>query len=256
MTYCVSIAVNDGLVFCSDSRTNAGPDQIATYSKMHRFDGAAGRFFMLLTAGNLSTTQSVVRALKRGIEENAEPNLYSFEKFNDAAAYVGDISREIQQRSASAVNDKKVDTSATLILGGQIGDGKPRCCLIYPEGNFISTTRETPYLQIGESKYGKPILDRIITRETSLADSARCAIVSMDSTLKSNATVGPPIEVLVYERGGTAHYIRLDEDDEYLRRVRQAWNEKIKQAFSELPSFSWERRDRHGELHAIDGGQT
>ena len=145
-----------------------------------------------------------------------------------------------------------VDTSVTLIFGGQIQGGPPALYLVYSAGNFISDSDETPYLQIGESKYGKPILDRIITRDTSLEDAARCAIVSMDSTIKSNATVGPPIEVLVYEKDSfeTNHYIKMEEDDEYLREIKQAWNEALNTAFSKLPLFHWEKRTKVN-LHAV-----
>ena len=137
-----------------------------------------------------------------------------------------------------------MDTSVTLIFGGQIRNSPPAIYLMYPAGNFITDSDETPFLQIGESKYGKPILDRIVNRETSLEDAARCAIVSMDSTIKSNATVGPPIEVLVYEKDSfeTNHYIKMEEDDPYLHEIKQSWNAALKNAFSKLPLFHWERR--------------
>lgn len=244
MTYCVAVCLNSGLVFCSDSRTNAGVDMISAYSKMHVFDCMADRLFVVLTAGNLATTQSIIHRLRHDIQENAPRNLQTFSRMVDAAQYVGEISREEQGRAQSMVAGTPIDTSATLIFGGQIRGGEPTNYLIYSAGNFINCSDHAPYLQIGESKYGKPILDRILTRDIPLADAARCAIVSMDSTIRANATVGPPVEVLVYERDtfSADHHVILQEDDSYLRAIKQAWNEKIKQAFVELPPFDWEQR--------------
>ncbi|MGF1545971.1 MAG: proteasome-type protease [Thiotrichales bacterium] len=256
MTYCVSVCLNSGLVFCSDSRTNAGPDMISTYSKMHIFNHRKDRLFVVLSAGNLATTQAIVNRLRRDIEDEATRSLYTVSKMVDAAQYVGEISREEQTKASSAMAGTNVDTSATLIFGGQIKGTEPTIYLIYAAGNFISCSQHSPYLQIGESKYGKPILDRILTRGTSIADAARCAIVSMDSTLRANATVGPPIEVLIYERDTfeADHYIRMDEDDDYLRAIKQAWNEKIKQAFLDLPTFDWEERSLGQDTGPVETG--
>ncbi len=244
MTYCVALSVDDGLVFCSDSRTNAGPDMISAYSKMHIFKPSPDRMFVVLTAGNLATTQAIISRLEHEHEDPDVDNLLNCKKMGDAARYVSQVSRDEQNSANEMTATSKVDTSCSLIFGGQIKGQPPAIFMIYAAGNFITDSTEHPFIQIGESKYGKPILDRIVTRKTSLEDAARCAVVSMDSTIKSNATVGPPIEVLIYENDtfDNDHYIRLEEDDQYLRDVRQAWNEALKLSFAELPKFEWEKR--------------
>jgi putative proteasome-type protease len=244
MTYCVAVSVRDGLVFCSDSRTNAGPDMLFAHSKMHLFQPGPDRLFVVLTAGNLATTQAITTRLEHEQGDPEKVNLASCGKMIEAARYLSRISREEQQNAQDSTASAGIDTSVSLILGGQIQGAPPAVYMMYSAGNFITDSDETPFLQIGESKYGKPILDRIVTRRTSLEDAARCAIVSMDSTVKSNATVGPPIEVLVYEKDSFAsnHYIRMDDNDAYLQRIRQDWNEALKHAFAELPPFDWENR--------------
>jgi putative proteasome-type protease len=244
MTYCVAVATDDGLVFCSDSRTNAGADVLSTYSKMHTFELSDDRLIVLMSAGNLATTQAVVGQLETDIEDEAESSLQTAERMSDIAKYVGRVSREQQKQARDSTEEAGVDTSASFIVGGQIRGNPPSIYLIYKAGNFISVSEETSYLQIGESKYGKPILDRILSPATSLEDAARCALVSMDSTIRANATVGPPIEVLVYEADTfeADHHIKLVEQDSYLLTLRQAWNEAIQSAFSNLPLFEWEKR--------------
>lgn len=232
-------------MFCSDSRTNAGADMLFAHSKMHVFNPGPNRMFVILTAGNLATTQSIISRIEQDLEDQeAKVSLLTCNRMVEAARYVSLVSREEQAHASESTAAAGVDTSATMLLGGQILGGPPSIFMMYSAGNFITDSDETPFLQIGESKYGKPILDRIVTRQTSLEDAARCAIVSMDSTIKSNATVGPPIEVLVYERDTyeSNHYIRLDEEDAYLREIRQSWNESLKLAFAELPKFEWEKR--------------
>jgi len=245
MTYCVAVSTHGGLVFCSDSRTNAGADMLSSYSKMHVFTPAEDRVFVVLAAGNLATTQSIINRIDSDLDESDKDNLRNAAKMTTAARYIGQICRE-EHEDAQAAVATGIDTSATLIFGGQIKGSAPAIYLMYSAGNFISDSDETPFLQIGESKYGKPILDRILTRETSLEDAARCTIVSMDSTVKSNATVGPPIEVLVYEKDSFEldHYIKMEEDDEYLREIKQAWNQALSDAFSKLPLFHWEKRKK------------
>lgn len=244
MTYCVAVMANDGLVFCSDSRTNAGPDVLSSYSKMHVFRPGADRVFCLLCAGNLATTQAIVTRIKSDLQATKKPNLGNCASIIDAARYIAGVNREEQAAAQKVAEGSGIDISASLIFGGQIRGGEHAVYLMYPAGNFIAAAEGTTHLQIGESKYGKPILDRILTIDTSLEDAARCAIVSMDSTIKSNATVGPPIEVLVYEKDSleTDHYIKMEDDDEYLRAIKTAWDEQMKQAFSALPYFEWEKR--------------
>jgi len=251
MTYCLAIAAKDGLVFCSDSRTNAGPDVLSTYSKMHIYDPGPDRMITLLSAGNLATTQSIIAQIESDVEDAEEESLATCRKMIDVANYVSRVSREQQAKASDSTADADVDTSVSIIVGGQIAGSKPGIYMIYAAGNFISISDETPYLQIGESKYGKPILDRILRADTSLEDAARCALVSMDSTMRANATVGPPVEVLVYENDTfeSDHYIKLTEEDSYLTTLRRAWGEAIKDAFSDLPQFEWERRS--ASLHAV-----
>jgi putative proteasome-type protease len=239
-------------VFCSDSRTNAGPDMLSSYSKMHVFDASDDRMFVILAAGNLATTQSIITRIKLEIDEPDKVNLRSCSKLVEAARYVSQVIRE-ELELAKASTTTTVDTSVSLIFGGQIKGGLPAIYLMYSAGNFIADSDENPFLQIGESKYGKPILDRILTRQTSLEDAARCAIVSMDSTIKSNATVGPPIEVLVYENDTfeTDHYIKMEDDDSYLRAIKQAWSEALVSAFAKLPLFHWEKRSVAPNLLAV-----
>ncbi len=242
MTYCLAIATDLGLVFCSDSRTNAGPDVLSTYSKMHIYDLDSERTIVLLSAGNLATTQAVISQIDADLDTEDQTSLRTCKKMSDVAKYVGGVSREQQQQVDDSTGTAEINVSASFIIGGQITGDAAMIYLVYAAGNYISISDETPYLQIGESKYGKPILDRILEPETSLEDAARCALVSMDSTLRANATVGPPIEVLVYEEGSfkANHHIKLTSEDPYLRTLNRAWNEAIKLAFNDLPPFRWE----------------
>ena len=242
MTYCLAIALEEGLVFCSDSRTNAGADRVSTYSKMHRFSVANDRSLYLLTSGNLATSQAVVAHIQRDLEEDAEFNLSKAKYVTEVADYVGEVSSQAQAKykKVGGPDAESFDASATFILGGQIAGGPSELYLIYPEGNHITASEQHPYLQIGETKYGKPILDRIISYDTPVETAMRCAIVSMDSTLRSNATVGPPIECLFYRRDSIAKeeiYLELDGNHRYLEATRDSWDSNIKMAVDQLPSF-------------------
>lgn len=238
MTYCLAITVNDGLIFASDSRTNAGVDQVSTFGKMHRFFGNGERSVTVLTAGNLATTQAVIRQIRRDIDAAATVNLGSVTHLSEAADYVGELSRKAQERHVAGKDDK-FNPGASFILGGQIAGQAPQIFLVYPEGNHIRASKRAPFLQIGELKYGKPILDRIIQREVELETAARCALVSMDSTLRSNLTVGPPIELLTYrvDTLTQGEHIVFEEDDSYLRELRSAWQDNLRQAFETLPKL-------------------
>lgn len=238
MTYCLAISVDQGLVFASDSRTNAGADQISTYSKMHRFSANGERTFVLLSAGNLATTQSVVAAIERDIRVEAKRNLMNVEDLAAAAEYIGGISADEQRKHRSGLPSDGFQPEASFILGGQVRGGPPGIEHIYPEGNFVRASASTPFLQIGEVKYGKPILDRIIGHDTSLDAALKCALVSMDSTMRSNATVGPPVEYLVYQADTFARGTHdvLEEDAPYLLELRHAWSDNIRIAFDGLPS--------------------
>ena len=237
MTYCLAIAVDAGLVFCSDSRTNAGIDRVSTYSKMFRFGVDGQRQFVILSSGNLGTTQATIGRVKRDIKERAMQSLLTVETISEAADYLGAISRTVQEKHEA----HGTGFEASFILGGQIAGKKHRIMMVYPEGNHITSSRDTPYLQIGESKYGKPILDRILTRELNLDTCALCALVSMDSTMRSNLSVGPPIEMLVYRTDVLTLEtpLRFDEDSEFLREVKRSWDQRLKDAFRQMPPFAW-----------------
>ena len=236
MTYCVAVSVNDGLVFCSDSRTNAGIDQISTYSKMFRFGIDGQRQFVILSAGNLATTQATIAQLKLDIKQNAGVNLLNVANLFEASDYLGDTSLAQQKKHGGGSQFE-----ASFIIGGQIAGYRHEAILVYPEGNHITTSEDTPYLQVGESKYGKPILDRILTPELNLDTCALCTLVSMDSTMRSNLTVGPPVEVLVYRYNSLVldGHQRFDADSEFLRQIGRAWDERLKDAFRQMPPLAW-----------------
>lgn len=237
MTYCVAIAVDAGLVFCSDSRTNAGIDQVSTYSKMHRFGVDGQRQFVILSSGNLGTSQATIARIKRDIKNRATESLLTVASLSEAAEYLGAISRAEQEKHAA----RGVGFEASFIIGGQIAGKKHRIMLVYPEGNHITSSHDTPFLQIGESKYGKPILDRILTRDLNLDTCALCALVSMDSTMRSNLSVGPPLEILVYRTDllNLEMPLRFEEGSEFLREVNRSWDQRLKEAFRQMPPFAW-----------------
>jgi putative proteasome-type protease len=241
MTYCLAINVNDGLVLCSDSRTNAGTDNVSVYSKMHTFSWPGQRFFVLLSAGNLATTQAVVKKLNNDIPAGLAPNLLTVNSMQEAADYLGVVSTQVQKLHTSR-DTATTSFEATFVFGGQIAGQAPEMFMVYPQGNYIHESREHPFLQIGEIKYGKPILDRVIKRDVSLERAARCALVSMNSTIRSNVTVGPPVELLIYERDslGEGRRIYFSEDDPYARQLSERWNEGLMKALQDLPPFPWE----------------
>lgn len=256
MTYCLAIHVQQGLVFCSDSRTNAGMDNVSSYSKMHAFNWPGQRSFTLLSAGNLATTQSVIKRINRDIAHGSGPNLLSVSTMHEAADYVGTVSTDLQKLHLSRDIGSMANNSfeASFIFGGQIAGGVPEMFLIYPQGNYINESEEHPFLQIGETKYGKPILDRIIKSNTSLERAARVALVSMNSTVRSNVTVGPPTELLIYARDSftAGRHMVLAEDDPFAREIGERWNEGLMQALHSLPNFPWEE----GDAALAGGGQV
>lgn len=244
MTYCCAIKVDSGLVLAADTRTSAGVDDVRTYNKMHVFEQPGQYCFVLMSAGNLATTQWVINSLNRDNESpDAVQSLTRVRHMYDAAEYIGGLSVRAQRESSSQAGQANVDFRTTLILGGQLYGEEPALYLIYPEGNCISASPETPYLQIGESKYGKPILDRIIRSHVTLEDAARCALVSLDSTMKSNLTVGPPLDLAIIPRDTlqVTHKLRLDLDTPYYAALKKAWGEELERVFREaLPKFDWE----------------
>lgn len=241
MTYCVGMLMEAGLVFLSDTRTNAGVDQINTFRKMSVFEQPGDRIMVLLSAGNLAITQAVVSLLferqgKDGDSLLNVPNLF------EAASHVGDCLRQVHERDAEALAGFNIDFNANFLLGGQIKGEPPRLFNIYAAGNFVEATADTPYFQIGESKYGKPILDRIFHWHSPIDEAAQCALISMDSTLKSNLSVGMPLDMLCYQRDALCadRRVRINADNPYFKNLRESWGERIKQAFSELPGLEWE----------------
>lgn len=236
MTYCIVVSVQEGLVLTSDSRTNAGIDNVSIHRKMHALATSGDRTIVLLSAGNLATTQAVLDQLYRDIMENAEINLNTVNFLSEAAEYLGQVSLNKQNRHAIA-GQNGFNPAATFILAGQIGDHPHGAYLVYPEGNYITTSAHTPYLQIGEIKYGKPVLDRFLKIDTSLHEAGRCCLISMDSTMRSNVSVGPPVDLLIYTTNSFLldEYYSFHEDDDYLIQLRRIWHEKLKEGFATLP---------------------
>ena len=243
MTYCVALQLDDGLVFAADTRTNAGVDYVTTYGKIHVFDPSDDRLFVLLSAGNLAITTELVDTLRRDLAEDAHHPMLQAKYPFEVARSIGALSRQIQDRHVSALGAAGVSGEVTLILGGQIRGTEHELFLIYPQGNYVSASAETPYLQIGESKYGKPMLDRILRCDTSLEDGARLALVSLDATVRSNVTVGAPFDLAIYRKNSfaLAHSERIQTGSAFYSEFREAWESGINAAFRGLPPFDWER---------------
>ena len=245
MTYCVAIKLKAGLVFLSDSRTNAGLDQISTFRKMIVYEKPGERFMVLLSAGNLSVCQSVREILQ--VEqltdhEGGEPiTIWNARSMFDATRVLGAAIRRVYERDAAALKQAGVEFNVSLIFGGQIAGEGMRLFAVYSAGNFIEATPETPYFQVGESKYGKPVLDRVITLDTPLDEAAKCALVSMDSTLKSNLSVGLPLDMVVYEadRFQTDKVVCIDENNPYFRMLHNSWGQKLREVFDSIEDPMW-----------------
>ncbi len=241
MTYCVAMRLDRGLVFAADTRTNAGVDNIAQYRKLHFWRDPGQRVVVLLTAGNLAVTQSVVSSLNEQLH-STEPDrvsLFTVPTMYRAAQLVGNAVREVRKMDGPSLELTKGGFAASFILGGQIGAERPRLFQIYAEGNFIEATDDTPFLQIGEHKYGKPILDRVARPEMRLGEAAKLILLSFDSTLRSNLSVGMPIDILVYERDSldVSREKRIGQDDEYFKRLSTAWSDALRQAFAKIDEF-------------------
>lgn len=244
MTYCVGMLLDTGLVFLSDSRTSAGVDQISTFRKTTVFQRPGDRVLVLQTAGNLAVTQASTSLLREHIDApDSQRSLFTCPNMFEAAACVGDALRETHRRDSSALKEFGVEFNASLILGGQIRGEAPRLFSIYSAGNFIEATPDTSYFQIGESKYGKPIIDRVIRRSSSLNEAAKAALVSMDSTIRSNLSVGLPLDLVIVRRDRfeVARHINIDSDNEYFHGLRDRWSDALREAFVELPEPDWLR---------------
>ena len=241
MSYCVATMIDAGIVFASDSRTNAGVDNISSFRKMKTFERAGDRVLVIVNSGNLAVTQATINHLEQAIRRNTEPNLMNVYSMYEVAELIGAALREVRHRDGPFLLENNVDGSANFIVGGQIAGEHQRLFLVYSEGNFIEATPETPYFQIGEVKYGKPIIDRVISAETCMDDAIKCVLVSFDSTMRSNLSVGMPIDLACYHRESlqAAQTYRFIEQDSYMLSLRQSWGEGVRRAFSQLPNFNW-----------------
>ena len=249
MTYCVATLLDTGLVFLSDSRTNAGVDQINTFRKVTVFEKPGDRVIVLQTAGNLAVSQAVVNHLQEAIADPAgPPSLANARTMFEAAQRVGDAVRAVHERDAEAFKEFGIDFNAAILMGGQIKDELPRLFSIYAAGNFIEATPDTTYFQIGESKYGRPILDRVIRRSSSINEAVKCALVSMDSTIRSNLSVGLPLDLVIIRRDAlaVARHLSIGEDNEYFRGIRSSWGESLRLAFTHLPDPDFLNRSGPG----------
>jgi len=241
MTYCVAMRLDRGLVFAADTRTNAGVDNIAQYRKLHFWRQPGDRVIVLLSAGNLAVTQSVVSNLNEQLAapEATGATLFTVPSMFRAARLVGDAVRDVRRIDGDALEMTKAGFSASFILGGQIGTERPRLYQVYSEGNFIEATDDTPFLQIGEHKYGKPILDRVARPDMRLGEAAKLLLLSFESTLRSNLSVGMPIDILLYERDSldVRRERRISQDDEYFRALSRSWSDALRAAFRDIEEF-------------------
>lgn len=238
MTYCVAMRLSAGLVFVSDSRTNAGVDHISTFRKLHVFKQEGERVLVIQSAGNLATTQGIINLLERRCKDPDQPSLFNVKTMHEAAILVGDTIREVVHRDGGQQqHNRSTDFSCNLLLGGQIKGEGTALFHIYPQGNFIEATTDTPYFQIGESKYGKPIIDRVITVDTPLDQAMQCALISMDSTLRSNLSVGLPLDVMLYPVDSlhANEQFRITESHAYFSMIRKTWSESMVNSFMQLP---------------------
>lgn len=246
MTYCLAIRLDQGLVFGSDARTNAGADYVTTYRKMHIFQPADDRTFVVLSAGSLATTQEIGNHIRRDLEyPTGETNLANVRYLFEAAEYIGNVSQRIQASHQQALSASGFSGETSLILGGRI-EGQPHdLMLIYPQGNYITVSEETPYLQIGESKYGKPILDRFLSRDMSLERAALVALISLEGTAQSNLTVGPPFDVALFPHDTTfvTKHMRFELESGYLTDMRSAWQQGLQRALDGVPPFDWSKAE-------------
>jgi putative proteasome-type protease len=240
MTYCVGMCLAEGAVLMADTRTNAGLDNIATFSKMHVFEAPGERVVVLMTAGNLAITQSVISLVSEGLENNEtgeRETLYDMHSMFDTARFVGRAIREVYDKDAHALEQRGVSFEASFIVAGQLHGRRMRMFQIYTAGNFIESSKDTPFLQIGEHKYGKPILDRVCKYDTPLRHAVSLATISMDSTLRSNLSVGPPVDLVVIRRDKirVETHERMEEDHPYFRMIRDTWSDSLRAAYQKLP---------------------
>jgi putative proteasome-type protease len=236
------MSLDAGMIFASDSRTNAGVDQIARFSKMRVFARDGHRVIVTLSSGNLSITQNALSMLEqRARGSDGTLHLWNARSMFDIARFVGDALREVKTRDGPYLQQNNIDSHANFIVGGQVRGEEPRLFEVYSEGNFIEATPDTCYFQIGESKYGKPVIDRVITRATGLSEATKCTIVSFDSTMRSNISVGLPIDLVVYETDALTLRLqrRIEESDPYFQMIHTQWGEGLRRVFAQLPNPDW-----------------
>jgi putative proteasome-type protease len=241
MTYCVAIKLNSGMVFLSDTRTNAGVDLVNRFRKMTVFEVPGDRTIVLMTAGNLSISQSVVQYLMHQTSSDENRTLWNVTNMFQAARLVGEAIRKVYGDDAEAMKEFGVEFNVSFIVGGQVGNEAMRLFQIYAAGNFIEATNENPYFQIGEAKYGKPIVDRVVTPETPLDEAAKCALISMDSTLRSNISVGLPLDLLCYEKDALAvtKFTQITQDNQYYQMISRTWGMRLREVFGEIDDPVW-----------------
>ncbi|OWU79103.1 proteasome-type protease [Phaeobacter sp. 22II1-1F12B] len=241
MTYCVGLSLDRGLVFMSDTRTNAGVDNFSVTRKMFTFEVPGERFITIMTAGNLATTQALISLLEERSKaaSDRDPTILKVPSMFQVARLIGATLKEIISDSTSEGQTSDAGFRATLIVGGQIEGGPPRLFLIYPEGNFVEATEDTPFFQIGETKYGKPILVRTYDRSMSFNDAAKLLLVSFDSTVKANLSVGLPFDLITYEKDTFQVHkkIRIEQDDPMYHSISTGWGDALRAAFDLLPSY-------------------
>jgi len=242
MTYCIGVMLDEGIILASDSRTHAGVDNFAKFCKMTVFERRGDRVIVLLSSGNLAGTQAVIGVLNQRCNAGETTSgLWSARTMFDVAMLVADAMRDIEKRDGEYLQENEAGFNASFIVGGQIGGEPPRLFRIYAEGNFIEAGIDTPYLQTGETKYGKPIIERVITRHTPLADATKCVLVSFDSTMRSNLSVGMPIDLICYERDSLDVHKRrrFDHGDPYFTSLSHEWSEGTRHVFRRLPELHW-----------------
>lgn len=243
MTYCVGALVRDGIIFASDSRTHAGVDNFAKFCKMTVFERPGERVIVMLSSGGLAATQAIVSVLKQRCEAgDATPNLWTARTMFDVAGLISDATRDVERRAVDHARATDVMFNASFIFGGQLRGEPVRLFRTYAETNFIEAERDTPFLQTGETKYGKPILDRVIDASTSMSDATKCVLVSFDSTMRSNLSVGMPLDLLCYERDSLRVSLRrrFDQGDPYFSSLSKQWSEGVRGVFRQLPELKWE----------------
>jgi putative proteasome-type protease len=243
MTYCVAMSLDAGMIFASDSRTNAGVDQIGRFSKMRVFSRDGDRVIVALSSGNLSLTQNALSVVEQRARAGDQAlHLWNAPSMFDVARLVGDALRDVKDRDGPYLQQNNIDSHANFIVGGQVRGEPHRLFEVYSEGNFIEATADTCYFQIGESKYGKPVIDRVVKRTTGLLEATKCTIVSFDSTMRSNISVGLPIDLVVYETDSLRIKIqrRIEESDPYFQMIHTQWGEGLRRVFAQLPNPEWD----------------